>query len=95
MKAIGAGVLLLILTLACGIVEADANPLINKTRFESVYQRAMRGDPLAQFELASFYEKGQEGLAKNVSYAVSWYEESAHNGFQQALLRLKTLTKPD
>ena len=54
-------------------------------------KKATDGNAKAQFKLAEMYELGKGGLAKNEAYAVSWYEEAAHNGHRDARKRLRKL----
>lgn len=54
-------------------------------------KRAYAGNAKAQYALAKMYEEGAEGLPKNLAYALSWYEEAAHNGLKIAAKRLKHL----
>ena len=55
-------------------------------------QRAYAGNANAQYALASLYEQGGSGVKKDLSYAVSWYEEAAHNGLKVAAEKLKLLS---
>jgi TPR repeat protein len=58
-----------------------------------IYNKALAGDPRAQFTPATLYEKGQGGFKKDIAYALSWYEEAARNGFKMAVFRLHTLER--
>ena len=56
----------------------------------SLRERAAKGDPEAQFNLAKNYEAGRGGLKKDYAEAERWYRRSAEQGdpFAQASLGL-------
>ena len=74
------GVLLLALSFGAG---QDARRL-------SLRERAEKGDPEAQFNLAKNYEAGRGGLKKDYAEAQRWYLRAADQGdpFAQASLAL-------
>ncbi len=53
---------------------------------------ALQGDARAQFALAMILEKGKGNVKADLAYAISWYEESARNGFKGAKQRLAAMT---
>jgi len=55
---------------------------------ERLMERALKGDPEAQFDLAKGYEGGRMGLPQDLAQAAHWYRESANLGdpFAQASL---------
>ena len=63
-----------------------------KVDVPALTQRAYAGNANAQYALASLYEQGGSGVKKDLSYAVSWYEEAAHNGLKVATEKLKLLS---
>lgn len=64
----------------------------HKVDVPALTQRAYAGNANAQYALASLYEQGGSGVKKDLSYAVSWYEEAAHNGLKVATEKLKVLS---
>ncbi|NBS87510.1 MAG: sel1 repeat family protein [Verrucomicrobia bacterium] len=46
--------------------------------------KAQRGDPIAQYKLAGFYDRG-EGVVLDKKQAISWYRKSADQGNEKAL----------
>ncbi len=58
---------------------------------QTLTSKANSGNASAQFRLAYLYENGKGGLRKDLSYAISWYEEAARNGNRAAAKKLKTL----
>ena len=50
-------------------------------------QRAIQGDAVAQFCLASMYKHGK-GMPQNLQSAIEWYTKSAEQGFVPALNNL-------
>ena len=55
---------------------------------ERLQERALKGDPEAQFDLAKGYEGGRMGLPQDLAQAAHWYREAANLGdpFAQASL---------
>lgn len=58
---------------------------------QDLTSKANSGNASAQFRLGYLYESGKGGLNKDLSYAISWYEEAARNGNRAAAKKLKTL----
>lgn len=50
-------------------------------------RKADKGDPIAQFELGTMYDNGQ-GMEKDGSQALDWYQKAAAQGNQDARNRL-------
>lgn len=72
------------------LVVAHPVQQVNK-EIRALTKKATSGDAKAQFKLAEMYETGRGGLEKNMSYAVSWYEEAAMSGHKQARAKLRAL----
>ena len=49
--------------------------------------KAQRGDPIAQYKLAGFYDRG-EGVVLDKKQAINWYRKSADQGNEKALAPL-------
>ncbi len=64
----------------------------SKVDVSALTQRAYEGNANAQYALASLYEQGGSGVKKDLSFALSWYEEAAHNGLRIAAEKLKNLS---
>lgn len=53
---------------------------------------ANQGDARAQFQLGLILEEGRPNVKANLANAISWYEESARNGYKSAKQRLAAMT---
>ncbi len=73
------------------IFAAENQILTTSHETQSLAVKANSGDASAQFRLAYLYETGKGGMRKDLSYAISWYEEAARNGNRAASKKLKTL----
>jgi len=60
-----------------------------------VYRDASeRNSAYAQFKLAGFYERGEEGAPRDMELALEWYRKSAAGGYDLAVKRLEELGYP-
>ena len=71
--------------------QANAERSNSKVDVPALTKRAFEGNANAQYALASLYERGENGVKKDLAYAVSWYEEAAHNGLKVASEKLRIL----
>lgn len=58
--------------------------------FDTTYQLAQQGDPIAQNNLGYFYNHGM-GVPEDYAQARYWYEKSAQQGFVEAQFHLTEL----
>ncbi|MBS4098983.1 MAG: sel1 repeat family protein [Sulfuricella sp.] len=49
---------------------------------------AKKGNPQAQFQLATAYRNGVAGMEKNAAEALKWYGESARQGYAEACIAM-------
>lgn len=49
---------------------------------------AQKGNPQAQFQLATAYRNGVAGMEKNAAEALKWYNEAARQGYADACIAL-------
>lgn len=62
---------------------------LGETHLHELKKLAFAGNAKAQFSLGLIYEEGRGGIKKDLAYALSWYEEAAHNGLKAAANKLK------
>lgn len=62
---------------------------LKQVDLEDIKRRAFAGNAQAQFALGLIYEEGRDGIKKDLAYALSWYEEAAHNGLKSAIQKLQ------
>lgn len=60
---------------------------------KAALSKANAGDAKAQFEVAEYYEFGEEGFAKDVKQAVEWYTKSADQNNSVAFGKLEYIYK--
>lgn len=65
----------------------DSSPM------EDMVTLAQSGDVRAQFILGDLYSKGKGGVAKDITEARRWFEESAIHGYNSSFIRLAALAK--
>ena len=80
------------MTLGSTVMASHGNKREPKVDVPALTKRAYDGNANAQYALASLYEQGGNGVKKDLSYAVSWYEEAAHNGLHIAAEKLQNLS---
>ena len=74
-------ILWFIMLVATGFCQSpDGLPKPPKPLRERLLQRALHGDPEAQFDLGRGYETGRIGLPQDLSEAHRWYREAADQG---------------
>ncbi|MBI3441300.1 MAG: sel1 repeat family protein [Proteobacteria bacterium] len=56
---------------------------------------AAQGDVRAQFIMGDLYSKGKGGVAKDLTAARHWFEESGIHGYGHSFIRLAALAKHD
>lgn len=52
--------------------------------YDSEIDSAQKGNPVAQWWVGSFYERGEGGVEKNYESAFEWYKKSANQGYAKA-----------
>jgi TPR repeat protein len=60
---------------------------------DDILDLAKGGDVRAQFIMGDLYSKGKGGMAKDLSEAHHWFEESAIHGYTHSFIRLAALAK--
>lgn len=61
------------------------------SEYSRISAGANSGNARAQYQLATWYEEGKHGLPADIAMAMSWYEESARNGYPKARKKLRRL----
>ncbi len=63
----------------------------NRQKIDWYLEAAPAGNPLAQYYLAHYYEKGYGGLEKSLLNAIKWYTKASEQGYEPAKKRLKEI----
>ena len=84
MKAIRTVLLSLLLFLAHGCNQQPVSPIA------ALRAAAEKGDPVAQYKLASSYAHGK-GVGRDEAEAVRWYRKAAESGYARSQYRLATM----
>lgn len=72
--------------------QAESDEVTQKRIFDQYLQQAEKGDPNAQFIIASRYEAGK-GTEKNAERAKHWYEMAANKGHPLAKVKVDELAE--
>lgn len=80
------------LALANQFLDGRGTPRDNRQAFVWYKRAADAGEPVSQYVTASFYERGGDGVARNLDIARAYYAAAAAQGDDAAALKYRELT---
>ncbi|AJY41849.1 MULTISPECIES: tetratricopeptide repeat protein [Burkholderia] len=80
------------LALANQFLDGRGTPRDNRQAFVWYKRAADAGEPVSQYVTASFYERGGDGVARNLDIARAYYAAAAAQGDGAAALKYRELT---
>ncbi|AOK48526.1 hypothetical protein WT60_17875 [Burkholderia sp. MSMB617WGS] len=80
------------LALANQFLDGRGTPRDNRQAFEWYKRAADAGEPVSQYVTASFYERGGDGVVRNLNIARAYYAAAAAQGDDAAALKYRELT---